>query len=125
MASKGVLLNALFDQFISFVNELGEMYPDDVDFPMFATTLKLMRTTNPSLVSKYVYENTIQFEEQISKKDEQFFINYSFDEYGQDVDLNIFSKLKNYVANMNATSKDNVWKYVQNIHRLSKAISSQ
>ncbi len=118
-------MTALFDQFISFVNELGEMYPDDPDFPMFATTLKLMRSTNPSLVAKYVYEHTAQFEDQITAKNEQFFLNYSFDEYGQDVDLNIFSKLKNYVANMNATSKDNVWKYVQNIHKLSKAISSQ
>jgi len=125
MASKIVLTNALFDQFISFVDELTQMYPEDTDFGMFSTTLKLMRKTNPTLLVKYVYENTIQFEEKIMNSDEKFFLDYSFDEYGNDVDLNIFQKLKTYVAGMDPNSKSNVWKYIQNIFRLAKAIQSQ
>jgi hypothetical protein len=124
MASKPVLMNAVFDQFTSFVNELIEMYPDDVDFSLFANSLKLLKSTNPSLLIKYVYENTSQFEEQILNKDEKFFVNYSFSEYSDNVDLNIFSKLKQYVENMSPQSKENVWKYIQNIYRLSKAISN-
>jgi hypothetical protein len=124
MASKIALMNAMFDQFTSFVTELVGMYPDDADFAMFLTTLKLMRTTNPSLLVKYVYENTNSFEEKILNKDEGFFIDYSFEEYSNDVDLNIFMKLKEYVKTMSPSSKDNVWKYIQNIYRLSKAISN-
>lgn len=124
MASKPVLMNAVFDQFSSFVNELIEMYPEDVDFSMFANSLKILKSTNPSLLIKYVYENTSQFEEQILNKDEKFFVNYSFSEYSDNIDLNIFSKLKQYVENMPPQSKDNVWKYIQNIYRLSKAISN-
>jgi hypothetical protein len=81
-----------------------------------------MKMTNPSLVAKYVYDNTNQFEKQILNKDEQFFINYSFSEYSNNVDLNIFLKLKNYITSMNESSKENVWKYIQNIFKLSKAI---
>lgn len=124
MASKIALMNAMYDQFTSFVNELVGMYPDDPDFSMFLTTLKLMRSTNPSLLVKYVYENTSAFEEKILNKDEGFFLEYSFSEYSQDVDLNIFVKLKEYVKIMSPSSKDNVWKYIQNIYRLSKAISN-
>lgn len=124
MASKIALMNAMYDQFTSFVNELVGMYPDDPDFSMFLTTLKLMRSTNPSLLVKYVYENTNAFEEKILNKDEGFFLEYSFSEYSQDVDLNIFVKLKEYVKIMSPSSKDNVWKYIQNIYRLSKAISN-
>jgi len=124
MASKIALMNAMFDQFTSFVTELVGMYPDDADFAMFLTTLKLMRTTNPSLLVKYVYENTNSFEEKILNKDEGFFIDYSFEEYSNDVDLNIFMKLKEYVKTMSPSSKDNVWKYIQNIYRLSKANSN-
>lgn len=124
MASKIALMNAMFDQFTSFVTELVGMYPDDPDFAMFLTTLKLMRTTNPSLLVKYVYENTNSFEEKILSKDEGFFIDYSFEEYNDNVDLNIFVKLKEYVKTMSPSSKDNVWKYIQNIYRLSKAIST-
>lgn len=124
MASKSVLMNAMFDQFLSFVNELIEMYPNDSDFSMFLTTLKMMKMTNPSMLSKYVYENTSLFEEQILSKNEQFFVDYSFSEYSDNVDLNIFSKLKQYISTMNNDSKDSVWKYIQNIYRLSKAISN-
>lgn len=124
MASKIALMNAMFDQFTSFVSELIGMYPDDPDFAMFLTTLKLMRTTNPSLLANYVYENTNSFEQKILSKDENFFLDYPFSEYSSDVDLNIFAKLKEYVKTMSPSSKDNVWKYIQNIYRLSKAISS-
>lgn len=124
MASKPVLMNAMFDQFISFVGELIEMYPEDADFPLFLTSLRMMKMTNPSLLVKYVYENTSSFEEQILSKNEKFFIDYSFSEYSSNVDLNIFSKLKSYISTMNDSSKANVWKYIQNIYRLSKAISN-
>lgn len=124
MASRTVLMNAMFDQFISFVSELSEMYPDDSDFPLFLTSLRMLKMTNPSLLAKYVYDNTSQFEDKILSKNEKFFIDYSFSEYSQDVDLNIFSKLKNYISNMNDSSKESVWKYIQNIFRLSKALNS-
>jgi len=123
MASRPVLMTALYDQFLSFVNELQDMYPDDPDFSLFATTLKMVKSTNPALLPKYVYDNTVQFEDKIMNKDEHFFLDYSFSEYGNDVDLNIFSKLKQYFAKMNPQSKENVWKYIQNIFRLGKALN--
>jgi hypothetical protein len=122
MASRTVLLNAFFDQFTSFITELSEMYPEDPDFGLFLTTLKMIKSTNPSLIVKYVVENTQQFEDQILSKNEKFFLDYSFSEYGNDVDLNIFAKLKQYVSNMTPDSKEKVWIYIQNIYRLSKAI---
>lgn len=122
MANRIVLLNALFDQFQSFVSELHSMYPNDEDFGAFLTTLKLMRSTNPSLVATYIYENTSQFESQILQKDEGFFMQYSFTEYGEHVDLDIFGKLKGYLETMDEKSKENVWKYIQNIFKLAKML---
>lgn len=122
MSTRIVLINALFDQFQSFMIELSEMYPQDEDFGTFLTTIKLLRTTNPSLLPKYIYEHTSQFEEQIMKKDEGFFINYSFVEYGDQVNLDIFTKLKNYVQSMNDKNKENVWKYIQNIFKLANTL---
>lgn len=121
MASKIVIMNALFDQFFSFLGELKEMYPEDPDFPMYETSLRMIKTTNPSLLGKYIVEYTQEFQTQIESQDESFFLKYSFDEYGEHVDLNIFSKLKKYYADMNADSKANTWKYIQNIYKLSKA----
>ncbi len=123
MSTRIVLLNALFDQFQSFMTELCEMYPSDEDLVSFLTTLKLVRSTNPSLIPKYVYEHTNQFEKQIMEKDQSFFIDYSFVEYGNDVDLDIFSKLKKYYQTMDEKSKESVWKYVQNIFKLANTLN--
>lgn len=121
MASKIVLMNALYDQFFSFIGELKQMYPDDPDFSMYETSVRMLKTTNPSLLAKYIVEYTQDFQSKIESQDEKFFLDYSFDEYGEHVDLNIFSKLKKYYASMSADSKINTWKYIQNIYKLSKA----
>jgi hypothetical protein len=122
MASKQVLTAAFFDQFMSFASELCEMYPDDADFSMFATTLTLMKMTNPALVVTYVRDNVLQFEDKIMKKDESFFLDYDFAEYANDIDMNIFQKLRQYITSMTPASKTSVWTYIQNIVRLVKAI---
>ena len=121
MASRIVLLNALYDQFTSFVTELSEMYPDDPDFPLFITTVRLLKTSNPSLLAKYIVENAAPYEEQITNKDEQFFLSHDFQSH--DVDIDILSKIKSYVSAMSADTKEHVWKYCQNIIRLAKAIA--
>lgn len=121
MASKIVLMNALYDQFSSFVTELSQMYPDDPDFPLFLTSVRLLKTTNPSLLGKYIVENTAPYEEQIMNKDEKFFLEHTFESHG-DVDMDILSKLKTYVSSMSPTTKEHVWKYCQNIIRLAKAL---
>ena len=120
--SKKVLIQAFFDQFISFSKELCGMYPDDADFSMFSSTLSLMKMTNPSLVIKYVADNVLQYESKIMAKDESFFMQNEFSEYQTDIDMNVFSKLKKYVESMSPSSKEHVWTYIQNIVRLTKAI---
>jgi hypothetical protein len=122
MASKQVLTSAFFEQFMAFSTELCEMYPDDADFSMFSSTLKLMKMTNPAIVVKYVRDNVLQFEDKIMKRDESFFLDYDFAEYAEDIDMNIFQKLRQYIASMSPGSKTSVWTYIQNIVRLAKAI---
>ncbi len=98
------------------------MYPNDSDFPMFLTTIKLMKMTNPAMIIKYAKDNILQFEEKIMKKDESFFLDYGFEEYKGAVNMDVFQKLRKYVSSMSASSKDSVWTYIQNIVRLVKAI---
>lgn len=101
------------------------MYPDDADFSMFSNTLGLMKMTNPSLVIKYVADNVLQYEDKIMAKDETFFMQNEFSEYQSDIDMNVFTKLKQYIENMSASSKQHVWTYIQNIVRLAKAIHAE
>jgi hypothetical protein len=124
MASKSVLTSALFDQLFSFTNELIAMYPDDPDFPLFSSTIRMLKMTNPSLIVKNIYDNTKSFEDKILSKNEEFFMEYSFSEFQKEADdINLFSKLKKYMKNMSAISKESVWKYIQNIFKLAKTIT--
>lgn len=124
MASKVVLISALFEQLRLFTDELISMYPNDPDFPLFNNTVRLLKLTNPSLVIKNIYDATSPFSEKIISKDEGFFLQYSFSEFEKDVgDMNVFGKLKKYIESMSPASKENVWKYIQNIYKLANAIN--
>lgn len=123
--SKKVLIDAFFNQFNAFLTAMNEMYPDDEDFPVFITTLTMMRTTNPMLVLKFVKSEIIDlYGEKIQAKDESFFMN---EDYSQrdDVNLNIVDKIKQYIRGMSPATKDTVWKYIDIITKLcSKALDA-
>jgi len=124
MSRKTVLLSAFFDQLTKFVGELTQMYPDDADFQLFLTTIKMMKTGNPSLVVREVCTAVEGMEDKIQAKDESFFMNRSYDEYSEVEDKTIFDKLKQYVGQMSPETKEIVWAYVQNIVKLAKAYQS-
>ena len=122
MASKKILLDAFFDQFNQFLTELNRLYPEDVDFPVFLTTLSLMKSTNPMLVVKFVKNDVIDvYGDKIDVKDESFFMNRSFEEHKENVNMDIISKVKNYIADMNPNTKDCVWSYIQILKKLCLA----
>jgi len=99
------------------------MYPDDEDFPVYITTLSLMRTTNPMLVLKVIKTEIIDpYGAKINARDESFFLEEDYTQK-KDLDLNIVEKLKQYIRGMNTQTKETVWKYIEIITKLcSKAI---
>ena len=118
---KPVLVNAFIEQLLTFMNELKEMYPADPDFSLGITSIRMLKNVNPSMIPKYFYDSAKEFESEIVSKNEKFFLDHSF---GNDFDFDLLSKLKQYVAGMTPTSKDNVWTYVQNLYKISKVISN-
>lgn len=118
MSRKNILLSAFFDQLTKFVSELTQMYPDDPDFQLCLTTIKMMKTGNPTLVIREVCTAVEGMEDKIQSKDESFFMNRTYDEVA------IFDKLKQYVGQMNSETKEVIWAYVQNVVKLAKAYQS-
>ena len=101
------------------------MYPDDADFPLASTTIRLLKTTTPVFVLNQFYESSKGFEDQILSKNESFFLDHTFDEFKSDAfDFNILAKLKSYVQSMPPASKEAVWIYVQNLYKLVSAYYS-
>ena len=121
--SKKVLIDAFFNQFNSFLGELKQMYPEDVDFPVFITTLSMMKAANPMLVVNFVKTEIVDpFGAKILARDESFFMTQDYT-VREDVDLNIVDKIKQYIQGMTPETKETVWKYIEIITKLcSKAL---
>jgi hypothetical protein len=116
--SKKILIEAFFNQFNSFLGELKQMYPDDPDFPVFMTTLSMMKVANPMLVVSFIKTEIVDpFGAKILARDESFFMGQDY-ATRNDVDLNIVDKLKEYIQGMSAETKETVWKYIEIISKL-------
>jgi hypothetical protein len=115
------IVNAFFDQLITFLGELNDMYPDDPDFPIGLTSVKLMRTMNPTMLVKMYYDNAKPYHSEIMSRNEKFFLDHSFSDV-EDAYFNILDKLKQYVQGMSEASKKVVWVYIENLYKLSKII---
>lgn len=98
------------------------MYPDDPDFALGLTSIRLMKSANPSFVVKMFFDNAKAYEDEILTRNEHFFLDHSFQDI-QDIDFNLLSKLKQYVRGMSDDSKKVVWAYVENLYKLAKIIS--
>jgi hypothetical protein len=123
--SKKVLIDAFFNQFNSFLGELKQMYPEDADFPVFITTLSMMKAANPMLVVNFVKTEIVDpFGAKIQARDESFFMTQDYT-VREDVDLNIVEKIKQYIQGMSPDTKETVWKYIEIITKLcSKALEA-
>jgi hypothetical protein len=120
--SKKILIDTLFTQFSDFIKQLQNMYPEDTDFPIFLSTLQLLKSANPMLVVNFVKTDIIDpYGSKIISKDESFFLNNDYTKHGE-VDLNIVEKLKTYIQNMSPNSKDIVWKYIELLMKLTLKI---
>jgi len=101
------------------------MYPEDVDFPVFITTLSMLKTANPMLVVNFVKTEIVDpFGAKIQDRDESFFMEQDYTVRG-DVDLDIVDKIKQYIQGMSPETKETVWKYIEIITKLcSKALEA-
>lgn len=120
---KTTLANVFYDQLTTFLGELKAMYPDDPDFALGLTSIKMMRSLNPVMMIKMFYDLSVPYESEILSKNEAFFLDHSFSDI-PDVDFNLLGKLKQYVVGMSEASKANVWIYVQNLFKLAKAVAA-
>ena len=118
MASRGVLLQALFNQFYGLIGELREMFPEDADFPIYETAIRTLQKTNPSLLLHHYKVNVIDtgFAKKIEDREESFFLEYQYAEYDS---ADVIGKLKQYWSVLSPDSRTAVWEYVGAIHQLS------
>lgn len=118
--SRKVFIEAFYSQFHDFVMQLKNMYPDDTDFPVFLETINLMKLTNPMLIINFMKTDVIDlYKDKIIARDETFFVNT---EIVDTTNIDIITKLKEYISSMSPETKVVVWDYVNLLVKLCEKI---
>lgn len=99
-----------------FLSVMEKTFPDEKKITLYKLTFEAIRKTSEQKPVEMFMENLSGFGVQIMQKDEKFFQN---DQYVKSVE-NISGKigLIKYWDDMNDTSKETIWEYVQSLYAL-------
>ena len=113
------------NHFSDFLNDIQNVFPDDVDIAKAKITVSTVRKANPKLLIKfwriYVAE---PYSEQIERNNIDFFITK---DYSQDLSqtdnsnkiMEIIDRLREPVKLMSSENQSKTMKYIQNLSKLS------
>jgi hypothetical protein len=125
--SKKIYIDAFFDQYEDFLQQMLEVYPNDPDWPLYIAGLAIFRRTNPMMVVQKTWKHISRFEEVIKARDEKFFLerDYSDITEGEEPLEQTVTKIKGMWAQLSLHNRNIVWDYVNNITYLARKCSGQ
>jgi hypothetical protein len=120
--SKKILIDAFFNQYEDFLNQIKEVFPDDPDWKLYLSGLAIFRRTNPLIVVKKTWKWVSKFEDTIYARDETFFLTMDYSEYteGEEPLEQTIEKLRNMWSVLDAHNRRVVWDFINNITKLAK-----
>jgi hypothetical protein len=122
------LLTAFNDHFMEFVNDIHEVFPDDVDILSAKNSFSMVRKMNPKLLIKSWDSLVVgKYQSAIESGDLSFFMDKDYTHDLQDVPNNpnaerIVSAIDRLRAPIKSMSPDNqakIMKYIQNLTKIS------
>ena len=121
--SRKIFMDAFFNQFHEFLEQLAQVFPDDADFPAYTMALSLLQRTNPGLVVSEFKTHVFPFTDVIQAKNSDFFLKHDFSDYASDDTLGqIIGKLKGMWTELSENNKSSIWNYITLILTLAKRL---
>lgn len=111
--------------FMEFVNNIIEVFPEDLDLVTTKNFFELAKKSNPKLIIKVFYLHVIEkYSSEIDSGDINFFINKDYSQdlsYMQNSDKinEAIDRLRNPVKMMTIEDQQKVMKYLQNLKKIS------
>jgi accessory colonization factor AcfC len=119
------ILTAFNEHFIDFINDIQNVFPDDVDILTAKNALLAIRKANPKMIVK-IWKTFIvnKYQTEIEAGDLSFFMNkdYSSDIAGSDNSDKIMesiNRLRGPVSQMSSDNQAKTMKYIQNLTKLA------
>lgn len=116
------------DTFIEMIDDLVDTFPSDGEMRLYQIGLKAAISADPNMICSIFYNNVSKvYESKIMKKDEQFFLNNSYDELSSantDIKIDtVISKIKNRWNELSDDNKYVIWRYLQVLVAFSKKVN--
>jgi hypothetical protein len=120
--SRKIYIDAFFNQYEDFLNQIKEVFPEDPDWKLYLSGLAIFRRTNPMIVAQKTWKWVSKFEETIRNRDEKFFLTMDYSEYteGEEPLEQTIEKLRNMWSVLTPHNRKVVWDFVNNITTLAK-----
>jgi len=124
--SRTVFLQAYFNTFHGFLDQLSQVFPGDLDLPSYKAALSLIQRTNPMMAVSQVMETIAPFESMIVARDADFFMKYGYSEFtAADTTLDpLIQKLKTMWGGLTPKNQEVVWDYITSLLQLGKKCQS-
>ena len=120
--SRKIYLDAFYDQYEDFMQQMLQVFPNDPDWPLYIAGLAIFRRTNPLLVVKKTWKHISRFEEVIKARDEKFFVDRDYSDIteGEEPLEQTIDKLRTMWASLTPHNRRVVWDFANNITALAK-----
>jgi hypothetical protein len=122
------LLTAFNDHFMEFVNDIHEVFPNDVDILSAKNSFSMVRKMNPKLLIKSWDSLVVgKYQNAIEAGDLSFFMNKDYTRDLQDVPNNpnaerivsAIDRLRTPIKSMSPDNQAKIMKYIQNLTKIS------
>jgi hypothetical protein len=122
------ILTAFNNHFVEFLDDVHNVFPDDVDVLTAKNALLTIRKANPKMLVKiWLQFVVLPYQQQIENGDINFFINKDYSQdltYSENAEkiMESIDRLRNPVRQMTPTDQDKTMKYIQNLSKLALMI---
>ncbi len=122
------LLTAFNDHFMEFVNDIHEVFPNDVDILSAKNSFSMIRKMNPKLLIKSWDSLVVgKYQGAIESGDLSFFMNKDYTSDLKDVPNNpnaeritsAIDRLRTPIKSMSPDNQAKIIKYIQNLTKIS------
>lgn len=123
-------VKAFNNQLVNFTKNLSVRFPDNTNFKLGLTTIETMANYNPKknidmfVLYVYLYKEMIMNKDEVKLLETDYVEKHKLDNEDPDA-FNIMKSLKSCWSELNSTEKDNLWKYLQVLIKLSEKYISE
>jgi hypothetical protein len=125
MSNKSAILTVFNNHFTEFIDDVVNIFPNDVDLLAMKNSFILIRKANPRMFVTVFYNNVYsKYYTQIEKGEIDFFIEKDYKDDLTNNDhfnkiIESINRLRDPIRKMNDSDKQKTIKYLQNLCKLS------